>query len=72
MTDEASRRRSFQLMARRMAELVPKKDFEEMLDFERAAGGVQCSKCGLEYVEHPTAPEGTPFTILCDGRRVKL
>lgn len=63
------RSRSFRFMARHLAALVARVNPG---DFERAGAGVVCELCRLEYVEHPTAPEGSPLTILCDGRRVKL
>lgn len=67
------RERGFQLMARNMAALIPKLPggTPGIYDFGRAAGNAVCSKCGLEYVEHPIGLEEF-LHLLCDGNQVKL
>jgi len=67
---ESTRRRKFMLMAKNMAALAVR-HIEYLDTYERAGGGVECSACGLEYVEHP---KGTMefLTLLCDGTQVKL
>lgn len=64
-------RRGYQLMARNMAFLIPV-DAPKLTDFGRAHGECICQKCGLEYLEHPTAPGNTVDVQLCDGKQVHL
>jgi hypothetical protein len=37
----------------------------------RAGGGATCSKCGLEYFDHPEI-HGSTLRIICDGSVVHL
>lgn len=63
-------KRSFQLMARNMAALIPK-GAPGIMDWGRAGGETICLKCGLAYIEHPLGME--PYLhLLCDGKQVKL
>lgn len=67
------RERGFQIMARQMAgEIAPITRIAESIPYERAGGDVVCLKCGIEYVEHPLAPEAEWLRIICGGKRVKL
>jgi len=65
------RERGFMLMARSMAALIPKDATTVSSDYDRAAGGAVCSKCGLEFVEHPTGMLEF-LHLICDGKQVKL
>ncbi len=64
-------RRGFQLMARNMASFV-QATTPGLTDFGHADGQCICQKCGLEYIEHPSAPDATYLVLLCDGRQAKL
>lgn len=69
---EAKRRRGFQIMARMMAGQISRIMDIRDHEWSRAAGDAICTSCGLEFVEHPIAPEGNWLRILCSGQRVKL
>jgi hypothetical protein len=69
-----NKKRSFQLMSRNMAALIPKMPGGTpgiSDDYFRAAGGAICPKCGLEFIEHPLGMEEF-LHLLCDGKQVKL
>lgn len=67
---EATLRRQFQLMTKHLAKHI--RPIVEPWQVERAGTNTLCHFCGLEYVEHPEAPEGASVTVLCSGKRVKL
>lgn len=67
-------RRGFQLMARRMVDIVASGVLTTDLEagrYERASGEVECSECRLLYREHPQIPKMPTFHITCLGKIVK-
>jgi hypothetical protein len=63
------RMRSYQLMARYMAQQIPVGDLYEK--FYRAGGDVICALCRLEYTLHPEIKDMPTFHRLCNGEVVK-
>ncbi len=57
--------RSYQLLARNVAKLVPSGDSTW------ASGLVVCEHCRLEYYDHPVCADGL-LHVGCDGRLWKL
>jgi hypothetical protein len=66
---QAQRGFLFRRMTRHLAKLIPP---DRGKGWARAAGNADCRLCGLQFQDHPEAPEGIGLNILCDGRRVKL
>lgn len=67
-------RRGFQLMARRMVDIVASGILTPDLEagrYERVSGEVECSECRLLYREHPQIPKMPTFHITCLGKIVK-
>lgn len=67
-------RRGFQLMARRMVDIVSSGSLTTDLEtgrYERVSGEVECSECRLLYREHPQIPKMPTFHITCLGKIVK-
>lgn len=67
-------RRGFQLMARRMVDIVASGVLTTDLEagrYERVSGEVECSECRLLYREHPQIPKMPTFHITCLGKIVK-
>jgi hypothetical protein len=67
-------RLGFQLMARRMVDIVASGVLTADLEagrYERGSGEVECSECCLLLREHPQIPKMPTFHITCLGKIVK-